>query len=181
MCEIKAVSGFTKPCKRKFVRPSVYLELLHFVKMLPYGKWGWAPYISSSTVIFTFTCLCVSNIICYCIGMHMSYTRSHHWCICIDKFFKQCTISSDAKPRRRHGAPYLTHTKTVFFLAKMYDSATNKKGLFYINRKICFSFHNSHCFLLIWFSLSGEFTLEAEWVFTIRTAWYFRFEKYRLL
>ena len=91
MCEIKAVSGSTKPCKRKFVRPSVYLELLHFVNMLSYGKWGWAPYISSSTVIFTFTCLCVSNVICYCIGMHMSYTCNHHWCICIDKFFKQCT------------------------------------------------------------------------------------------
>ena len=92
MCEIKAVSGSTKPCKRTFVRPSVDLELLHFVNMLSYGKWCWAPYISSSTVIFTFTCLCVSNIICYCIGMHMSYTHSHHWCICIDKFFKQCTI-----------------------------------------------------------------------------------------
>ena len=41
---------------------------------------------------------------------------------------------SDAKPKRRHGAAYLTHTKTVFFLAKIYDNATNKKGLFYINR-----------------------------------------------
>ena len=44
------------------------------------------------------------------------------------------TKSSDAKPKRRHGAAYLTHTKTVFFLAKIYDSATNEKGLFYINR-----------------------------------------------
>ena len=79
-------------------------------------------------------------------------------------------IISDAKPKRRHGAAYLTHTKTVFFLAKIYDSAINKKCLFYINRKIIFSFHHSHYFLLIWFSLSGEFTLEAEWGFTIRTA-----------
>ena len=45
----------------------------------------------------------------------------------------QCGCS-DAKPKRRHGAAYLTYTKTVFFLAKIYDSATNKKGLFYINR-----------------------------------------------
>ena len=74
---------------KKFVRPSVYLELLHFVNM-SYGKWGWAP--CNTVFFFAFTCLCVSNVICYCIGMHMSYTRSHHWCICIDKFFKQCTI-----------------------------------------------------------------------------------------
>ena len=44
------------------------------------------------------------------------------------------SIGSDAKPKRRHGAAYLTHTKTVFFLAKIYDSATKKKCLFYINR-----------------------------------------------
>ena len=43
-------------------------------------------------------------------------------------------LNSDAKPKRRHGTPYLTYTKTVFFLAKIYDSATNKKGLFYVNR-----------------------------------------------
>ena len=89
--------------------------------------------------------------------------------------------NSDAKPKRRHCAPYLTHTKTVFLLAKIYDSATNKTVLFYINRYIIVSFHHSHYFLLIWFSLSREFTLEVEWGFTIRTAWFFRFEKYRLL
>ena len=44
------------------------------------------------------------------------------------------TSSSDAKQKRRHAAAYLTHTKTVFFLANIYDNATNKKGLFYINR-----------------------------------------------
>ena len=47
---------------------------------------------------------------------------------------KICSDISDAKPKRRHGAAYLTHTKTAFFLANIYDSATNKKGLFYINR-----------------------------------------------
>ena len=63
MCEIKAVSGSTNLCKRKFVRPSVYLEMLHFVNMLFYGNWSWAPDISLRTSqIFQILILFVSFI-----------------------------------------------------------------------------------------------------------------------
>ena len=71
--------------------------------------------------------------------------------------------------------------KLSFFLLKYTTVQLTRKVYFISIDRYFFSFHHSHYFLLIWFSLSGEFTLEVEWGFTIRTAWFFRFEKYRLL